>query len=135
VAFNGTNNLDGQALAENEVFVRFDECAPVFRRGDVNATGTVDTADAIYLFQHLFAGGPGILCPDAADANDDEALDLGDGIYILQFLFAGGAPIPAPYPGCGPDTTPNPNPLKPDLPPCRYCPDLCKSPPEMGNCP
>ncbi len=107
-----------------------------FRRGDANAAdGRMDMADAVYILMNLFADGPAISCPDAADANDDERIDISDPVYILARLFAGGDPMPAPHPDCGADMTPNPDPTKLDLGPCDYCADLCKNPPEPDNCP
>jgi len=77
-----------------------------FKRGDSNANGTVNIADAVYTLQHLFAGGPPPPCDDSTDTNGDEQLDIADAVYVLQWLFAAG-PIPPP-PGpyvCGPDPT------------------------------
>jgi hypothetical protein len=102
-------------------------CTASFRRGDVNAAdGIVDIADAIYLLQHLFANGPAVPCMDAADANDDEAVDIADAVYMLQSLFANGPAILPPHVACGVDTTPNPHPGRPDLPPCVYDQALCQ---------
>ncbi len=94
---------------------------PSFIRGDANDDGAVNIADAIYILQNLFAGGPLIPCPDAADANDDEAVNLADAIYLLQKLFAGGPAIPPPHPACGTDTTAGAL----DLPPCEYSQENC----------
>ncbi|MBN1459851.1 MAG: hypothetical protein JXA57_09945 [Armatimonadetes bacterium] len=82
------------------------EIVPIpFSRGDVNVSGAVDIADAIFVLQYLFASGPEPRCLDAVDTNDDGALDMADGIYILQNLFASGPIIPPPYPACGLDPT------------------------------
>jgi murein DD-endopeptidase MepM/ murein hydrolase activator NlpD len=92
--------------ADDAQRLQYSPPAPVFRRGDVNASGTVDIADAVSLLGCLFQGGACPTCPDAADANDDGANDLSDSIHILAWLFLGG---PAPHdPGpeeCGPDPT------------------------------
>jgi hypothetical protein len=105
-----------------------DECEVVFRRGDGNHDGTVNIADAIYALQNLFAGGPAIPCPDAADANDDERVNIADGVYVLQYIFADG-PAPAePFTACGFDTTSAPAARDPDLPGCMYDSALCPSP-------
>jgi hypothetical protein len=73
--------------------------APVrFTRGDVDASGSYNITDGIYIFSYLFIGGPPPPCDDAADANDDGKLDMSDGIYILQYLFVGGPPPPDPSP-------------------------------------
>jgi hypothetical protein len=74
---------------------------PSFIRGDANADGKPDIADAVYILQNLFADGPEPPCFDAADSNDDSDVNIADSIYLLQHLFAQGPPIPAPYPECG----------------------------------
>ncbi len=61
----------------------------LFRRGDANADGAVDLADAIRIVMHLFRGASAP-CKDAFDANDDGRLDIADAIYTLAFLFADG---------------------------------------------
>ncbi len=78
---------------------------PRFIRGEVNADGKVDIADAIALLGHLFAQKPAPVCPDAADANDDGALNIADAIKILGHLFASAGPLPPPFPSCGQDPT------------------------------
>lgn len=77
-----------------------------FIRGDTNGDGFADISDSIYGLSHLFLGGPGPDCDDAADVNDDGAIDISDMIYALSFLFLGGRPPPAPGGGaCGVDPT------------------------------
>ena len=50
--------------------------------------------------------GAALVCPDAADANDDGALDISDAIMTLGFLFLGMPPtLPEPHPNRGPDPT------------------------------
>jgi ELWxxDGT repeat protein len=82
------------------------EGSQVFRRGDANADGRVDLADALALLSALFRGGPAPPCPDAADADDDGRLAITDAIHGLQWLFQGGLEPPSPGPEtCGPDGT------------------------------
>ena len=87
------------------IFLRIvepDACA--FTRGDVNGDGTVGIADVLVTLGHLFSGGT-VVCPDAADTDDDETLDLGDATRLLGFLFTGrprALPHPWPYPGYDP---------------------------------
>ena len=91
----------------------FGDCWPSmrFRRGDANASGRVDIADAISLLSYLF--GPAedpskakvAECVDAADANDDGKTDIADAIKILGHLFASAGPLPAPFDDCGTDLT------------------------------
>ncbi len=87
-----------------------DECES-FRRGDCNADGGFDLADAIYALDVLFGGGGAVPCESACDANDDSALDIADPVWILSALFSGGPEPASPFPDCGEDPTP-------DLLPC-----------------
>lgn len=63
--------------------------------GDVNADGTVDVSDAVYIISYIFAGGPAPLPLEAGDVNNDQAVDISDAVYLIQYIFGGG---PAP---CG----------------------------------
>ncbi len=76
-----------------------------FMRGDVNADGTVNIADAITVLGVLFGGGIAPSCEKTADANDDGTLDIADAIAILSHLFAGSGPLPQPFGACGKDPT------------------------------
>jgi len=80
-----------------------------FKRGDANADGTVDIADAVCILAYLFGDkndpckSSVAACYDAADANDDEALDIADAVSVLGYLFGGSGPLPAPGTECGRD--------------------------------
>jgi hypothetical protein len=78
-----------------------DACGLRFRRGDANASGDVDIADAIFLLSYLFAEGQEPSCGDAADANDDETIDIADTIKTLGYLFASVGPLAPPFDRCG----------------------------------
>lgn len=83
---------------------------PQFSRGDANADGGRNIADAIFILGNLFPGpgGPTIPpCLKAADANDDGGINIADAIALLGNLFPSGgpSPLPAPFPGCGEDPT------------------------------
>jgi hypothetical protein len=78
---------------------------PQFRRGDANDDGAVNIADAAFVLNFLFLGGPTPVCLDAADANDDGGANIADGSFILNFLFLGGPDPPAPGTQCGPDAS------------------------------
>jgi len=82
--------------------------APQFVRGDSNASGGIDIADAIYTLSYLFGGGELPPCMDAADANDDGGVDIGDAISTLAHLFGGAGDLPPPFPACGEDPTEDP---------------------------
>jgi len=80
--------------------------AASFVRGDTNADGEVDGADAVGTLSVLFGGRGEIACDDAADANDDGSVDISDAIRTLTYLYVGGVIIPSPGPSaCGSDPT------------------------------
>ncbi len=91
---------------------------PEFVRGDSNADGKIDVADAVATLSYLFAGGS-VVCLEACDSNDDGGVDIADAVYVLGYLF-GGAPAPAePFPDCGSDPTAEDPPLGcEEFPPC-----------------
>jgi hypothetical protein len=93
---------------EARTSVVFRKCPiPRFLRGNANADGLVDIADAVWILNQLFGSGPPSVCADAADANDSGGLDISDPLYLINYLFlASRAPPPAPGPDlCGPDGT------------------------------
>ena len=63
-----------------------------FVRGDANANGVVEMADALVILGKLYLGDDKVRCDDAADANDDGAVEMNDAVQILNFLFGGGRP-------------------------------------------
>jgi hypothetical protein len=114
-----------QSTFDNVAFGDCGDAKPVFKRGDANRDGAANIADAVYILANLFANGPDILCPDAADGNDDETVNIADAVYILANLFANGPDIPAPGPDiCGEDPTAG----DPNLGPCDYCDSACQDP-------
>ena len=72
-----------------------------FVRGDANADGAANVADAIFILAHLFAGQAAPSCAQAADVNDDGGVNVADAVYLLAYLFAGGHAPPAPFGACG----------------------------------
>ena len=81
--------------------------APVvdFRRGDSNADGGVDLADAMFTLGWLFTGGPRPDCLKSADTDDTGDVQITDPIFLLGHLFLGGAPPQPPVGGCGRETS------------------------------
>jgi len=88
-----------------------------FIRGDANADGQINIADAVYILSYLFAGGTEPSCFDAADTNDDGSLNLADAISLLGHLFGNTGPLPSPFPTCGADPTEDEIPCD-SFPPC-----------------
>lgn len=77
---------------------------PSFVRGDINADGNTDIADAVFLLSTLFSGGDPATCDDAADTNDDGSVDISDAIAALGALFS-ATPLAPPITDCGLDPT------------------------------
>ena len=73
----------------------------LFVRGRINDDETIDLADAVFLLNHLFLGGPEPTPLAAADVDYNHKVELTDGIYLLSFLFLGGKEPPMPYPNLG----------------------------------
>jgi hypothetical protein len=80
-----------------------------FHRGDANADGSLDIADAVFLLGWLFLGLPAPDCLEAGDADNSGTIELTDPVRILGYLFLGGPPPEAPGPPgipCGADPDP-----------------------------
>jgi hypothetical protein len=73
-----------------------------FRRGDVDADGRQDLADAVGVLRFLFLGGTELECADAADFNDDGTVNVSDAVLLLRALFQGAPPLSR---SCGLDST------------------------------
>ena len=58
--------------------------------GDANADGVTNSADIIYLVNHVFKGGPGSVVPGHGDVNCDDAVTSADIIYLVNYVFKGG---------------------------------------------
>lgn len=101
-----------------------------FRRGDSNASGTVDISDALNTLGTLLLGTGAIPCADAADANDDGRVDISDAVATLSVLFLGSNLIPPPGTDhCSPDGTED------ALPFCAYSETLCPASTNKGSDP
>lgn len=61
--------------------------------GDVNGSGSVNIADAVYLINHVFKSGPPPASQYAADVNQDSAVNVGDVIFLINHILKSG---PAP---------------------------------------
>ncbi|MBI4583009.1 MAG: FG-GAP repeat protein [Planctomycetes bacterium] len=81
--------------------MRFEASLPLFLRGDANADGRADMADAIFILEHLHLGGPAGDCLAALDVTgSDEVNDL-DVVALLRHFFMGGFSPAPPFPTCG----------------------------------
>jgi hypothetical protein len=94
----GSYEIKVIAKDENGVFSEWSDPLPVnirILRGDANGDDAIDLADAVYLVNYLFIGGPAPEPIEAGDANCSGGVDLADAVYIVNWLFIGGPP-----PGC-----------------------------------
>jgi len=121
IVFDGSGNPRGPLVAwcdKNGVYmekISYKNDKTFFRRGDIEGNGAISISDPINILYYLFKGGD-ILCPDAADTNDDGNINLADAIYLLNYLFNNGSPPGAPGAIiCGDDPTAD------NLPVCLYC--------------
>jgi hypothetical protein len=78
----------------------------LFIRCDPNNDGKNDLADAVWIVNELFRGGPATACPPAADCDANGQEDLTDAIYCANYQFRGGPAPSAPFPGCSMDLDP-----------------------------
>jgi hypothetical protein len=106
---NHIDHLGRSRLVCNEetARVRIRHDSHRFIRGDANNNRWLDVGDAIWIVNELYLGGPVAACSDDADSNDDGQLDVSDVVYLLEYLFRAGRSLPAPFPECGIDPTPD----------------------------
>ncbi len=112
-------NLESGSIEVNPVC---EDPVNPFVRGDTNADGIFNVADAISIISFLFQSGAAPPCFQAADSNDDNSINIADVVYDLNYLFVEGPLPPPPFalvlpdPGaCGTDPTPA-TPPQMDLP-------------------
>ncbi len=65
--------------------------------GDADASTQVSIADAVYIINYIFSGGPAPNPLAAADVDCSGQVSIADVVYIINYIFAGGA---APCAGC-----------------------------------
>lgn len=83
--------------------VTFDIVETDFVCADVNASGSVDIDDVVYLIAYIFSGGPAPEPVESGDANCSGGVDIDDVVYLIAYIFSGGnAP-------CDPDGDAVPN--------------------------
>jgi len=76
-----------------------------FRRGDVDASATIDISDAVGILSYLFQGTGTPECLEAADTDDNGEVDITDAVNNLGYQFLGQPPPSDPGPtNCGADS-------------------------------
>ncbi len=78
----------------------------IFLRGDTDADGRKNIADASTSLGFLFKGRPAsLVCEKSADTNDSGFVDISDVVHLLLEIFRGDPPVDPP--GCCVDSTPD----------------------------
>ncbi len=95
----------GAVTNDVEVRVTAEPLEALFARGDCNGDGDAvhGLADAIFLVQFNFRGGPEPPCLVACDADGDGLVRglISDALFLLNHAFSQGDPPPPPFPLCG----------------------------------
>lgn len=63
-----------------------------FLRGDVNGDNLCNVADAVYMINHIFKGGPAPEPLAAGDPNCDARVNVGDAVHLINYVFKSGPP-------------------------------------------
>lgn len=58
--------------------------------GDANGDGQANVADAVFLIQYIFRGGPAPKPTIVANVNGDEEVNVGDVVYLIGYIFNQG---------------------------------------------
>lgn len=64
--------------------------------GDCSGDGRIDISDAVFLINHIFAGGPAPTL-QVGDGDCNGRVDIGDAVNLINYIFAAGS---APGTGC-----------------------------------
>jgi len=64
--------------------------------GDVNADGTLNVADVVYLINYCYKFGPAPPTSEVGDANCDGVVNIGDIVRVVGYLFYGQPPLSCP---------------------------------------
>jgi len=102
-ADDGACDNDEGAVATHELV--FDDLGVgPFVRGDSNADGRVELADAVKSLGFLFLGADPPICLAAANADGAGVVERTAALFTLNRLFLGGEPFPPPTGECGTST-------------------------------
>ncbi|GEM_PF-5691566 len=75
---------------DSDVKVRIIVAAAVPTYGDIDGSGSINVADAVFLIAYVFRGVGYPLDPYHGDMDCDGACTVGDIIYLLNYIFASG---------------------------------------------
>ena len=105
----------GHSAADEVTFVVGPDCAtgdgedggPArLVRGECNNDGEIDISDVVCILKWLFVGEPEPGCVAAANVDGTGGVEVTDAVDLLMYLFLDGAAPAAPFPDCGPATSP-----------------------------
>ncbi len=100
ITFAGAIVVSSSSLADlqsSAQAIRLFYSPPAYLCGDADGNDTVTIADAVFLINFIFGGGPAPFPPLAGDANCDGSISITDVVYIINYIFGGG---PAPCASC-----------------------------------
>jgi len=83
---------DGDSTALCVIYIHVYE---LYMQGDATGDGTISVADAVYVINYVFKGGPAPPTDEAGDANCDYTINVADAVCIINYVFKGG-----PEPSC-----------------------------------
>lgn len=65
--------------------------------GDIDGDASINIADAVYMIEYIFGGGPRPVDITGGDVDCGGDMNIGDAVYLINYIFSGGAP---PCAGC-----------------------------------
>ncbi|MEZ5360209.1 MAG: trypsin-like peptidase domain-containing protein [Candidatus Zixiibacteriota bacterium] len=85
-----SNDVDGGGAEQVLVTMEVTD-GPQYLCGDANGDTSINVADAVYIVNYVFKGGPAPIPVEAGDANCDTSMNIGDAVYLVNYIFRGGA--------------------------------------------
>jgi hypothetical protein len=64
--------------------------APSYLCGDLDHSGDIDIADAVYLINYIFSGGAAPNPMASGDTDCDGVISIADAVQLVNYIFAGG---------------------------------------------
>ncbi len=64
--------------------------------GNAANDNSINVADAVFIINYIFKGGPPPAILDAGDANCDRAINIADAVYLINYIFQGGPALCCP---------------------------------------
>ncbi|MCX6831104.1 MAG: dockerin type I repeat-containing protein, partial [candidate division Zixibacteria bacterium] len=84
-------NWSGSAWVNSDRAVYVYQAALAVSCGDVDASGSVDIADVVYLIAYIFSGGAAPNPLAAGDVDCSGEINIADIVYLINYIFRGGA--------------------------------------------